>query len=142
MKGIGIFSHSTKEISSFEIVTLHTSGMRYITDHEIVAKGDDKAEVTRYSIRFSDGKDIRIPEKQAVTGMDDVLKILNDCRMLSWDGFFGKHPKNVRDGEMFRLDASVNGGRTIHASGSENFPKDYRKFKDWLYEILSGSDKN
>jgi hypothetical protein len=34
---------------------------------------------------------------------------------------------------MFRLDATVDGGASIRADGSENFPKGYQKLEKVLY---------
>ena len=125
------------QIGSFEIITLHTSGMRFTTDYEIVMQGD-AAEVSQYQIRYVDHEDRRVLEKRALVSKDDVLRLLNECCLLSWDGFFGRHPRNVLDGTMFRLSAVVNGGITIKAEGSQNFPKHYSEFTRGIYELLNG----
>ena len=123
-------------IVSFDVVTLRESGMRYVVEYEIVMK-EDKAEVSQYGIRFSKGEDQRILEKRAVCDAEAIIKLLNDCALLSWDGFNGPHPKNVRDGIMFNLKATVNEGKKIYAAGSENFPRHYRELRDGIYSILS-----
>lgn len=125
-----------KEIVSMQALTLRTSGMRGASEYEIVMKSGN-AEVSRYGIRYSNGTDERVLEQRAECGEERMLKLLNDCRLLSWDGFDGPHPKGVLDGTMFRLSASVNGGRRILAQGSQNFPKHYRELTDGLYEILT-----
>ena len=132
---------SKKLISSFEKVTLRLSGMRHVTEYEIVMK-DGMAEISQYGIRFSEGKDSRVPEKRAVCGEQTALKLMNDCRLLSWDGFHGPHPKGVRDGTTFILRATVNGGRTVSARGSQNFPPRFRDFTDGLRDILEGARKD
>ncbi len=124
-------------IFSFDVVTLRTSGMRGAQEYEIVMKNGE-AEVSFYRIRYTQDDDLRELEERAAVSEDEALKLLNDCRLLSWDGFCGKHPIGVKDGIMFTLSAVVNGGREIKASGSENFPKHYRDFTDRLYKILSG----
>ena len=124
-----------EEITSFENVTLRESGMRGASYVELRAKGDE-AEITRYRLRYSGGKEERVPELQAVCGAERVLRLLNECELLSWDGFDGPHPKNVLDGIMFTLEAAVNGGRRITARGSANFPRHYRVFTDGLYSLL------
>lgn len=124
-----------KNITSFEIVTLRTSGMRFVCEYEIVMK-DAEAEVSEYGIRFSGSEDKRVLERRAVISEQQALKLLNDCRILSWDGFFGSHPRGVKDGIMFSFKAVINDGRIIKADGSQNFPKHYRDFTDGLYEIL------
>ena len=128
---------TSSQIETFEIITLHTSGMRFTTDYEIVMQGD-AAEVSQYQIRYVDHEDRRILEKRALASIDDILRLLNECCLLSWDGFFGPHPRDVLDGTMFRLRAVVNGGITIKAEGSQNFPEHYREFTHGIYEMLNG----
>ncbi len=135
LKSIFAGNVSDGRIVSFDKVTLCESGMRYTVEYEIVTK-DGIAEVSLYSIRYAEKEDRRIPERRAECSIDTVLKLLNDCRLLSWDGFSGAHPKGVRDGIMFRLKAIVNDGKKIYADGSENFPKHYRDFTEGLYNIL------
>ena len=124
-----------ERIKSFESVLLRQSGMRGTTEHEIVMK-EGNAEVSLYRIRYTDGNDQRVPEERSVCSEEAVVKLLNDCDLLSWDGFKGPHPKHVKDGIMFILNAIVNDNRTIHAEGSENFPKHYRELTDGLHAIL------
>ena len=116
-----------EKITSFEIVTLRLSGMRFTTEYE-------------YAIRYEKNEDKRIPQRQMLCSADRILKLLNDCELVSWDGFHGKHPKNVNDGIMFSLNATVNGDRKIRAEGSENFPKHFRELRDGLHAILSQKD--
>ena len=106
----------TEKITYFEIVTLRLSGMRFTTEYEIVMK-DKEAEVVEYAIRYEKNEDKRIPQRQTVCSADRILKLLNDCELVSWDGFHGKHPKNVQDGIMFSLNATVNGDWKIRAEG-------------------------
>ena len=129
-----IFSRDT--VVSFELVKLRTSGMRFTAEYEIVMKSG-AAEVSQYQIRYTQSKDERILDKRASVSEETVLKLLNDCRILSWDGFSGAHPRGVRDGTMFGFEARVNGGRVIKASGSENFPKRYREFMNGINQILN-----
>lgn len=132
-----IFSN---KIESFEIVTLHESGMRYTCEYEIVKK-DGKAEISLYGIKYSREEDRRALEKRVLCDEKTVLDVLNKCGVLSWDGFNGPHPKNVLDGKMFNLKAAVNGDKQIYATGSQNFPRHYRDLTDWLYEILHKEDE-
>lgn len=125
---------SSGKIVSFDTVTLRESSMRYVIEYEILMKADH-AEVSRYGIRLARNEDQRILEKRAVCSTDTVLKLLNKCRVLSWDGFNGPHPMNVKDGIMFTLKANVNEGKKIYATGSQNFPKHYKDFRDGLYAL-------
>ena len=128
-----------KEIVSFETITLRESGMRYTVEYEFKQDGGH-AEITEYGIRYiQGGGDERVPNRRAVCDTAKVLILLNRCDVLSWNGFNGPHPKDVLDGIMFSLSASVNGGVKIYARGSENFPEHYREFKDGLYELLKNA---
>lgn len=130
-----IFKQSDR-IENLEVVTLRVSTMRNVAEYEIVMK-DGKAEVSRYSIRFTHSEDERVLEKRVEVDETYALKLLNDCGVLSWDGFHGSHPRGVTDGTMFNLHATVNGGKKIYATGSQNFPRHYRDLTDGLYEILN-----
>ncbi|MBR3289380.1 MAG: hypothetical protein IKI63_01225 [Clostridia bacterium] len=136
---MSLFKSKPDAITSFEIVTLHLSGMRGMQEYEIVMK-DGQAEVSLYFIRFVQSEDQRELALRGVCPEERMLKLLNDCRMMSWNGFNGPHPKWVLDGTQFRLTATVNGGKPIHASGSENFPKGYYEFERGLYEILNNKE--
>ncbi len=133
-----MFEHRKKKqlIDSFEMVTLSTRGMRCADDYEIVKK-DKTAEVSQYKISYREGKDERILMRRAAVGENDILQMLNNCSILSWDGFHGKHPRGVKDGIMFSFSATVNDGKMIKADGSQNFPKHYRDFTQALHDILS-----
>ena len=126
----------SEKIESFEIVTLRLSGMRFTVEYEIVTNGK-KAEVTEYEIRYEKKEDKRVPKRKTVCSVDKVLTLLNDCELVSWDGFVGNHPKDVKDGIMFSLKATVNSGRKISAHGSENFPKHFREFRNGLNTLLT-----
>ena len=95
-----LFKPKNSQIESFEIITLHTNGMRYSADVEIVMKSDI-AEVSQYQIRYSYPNNERILEKRVLVSTDAVLALLNECKLLSWDDFHGKHPRGVLDGTMF-----------------------------------------
>ena len=123
------------EITTFEIVTLRESGMRYTVEYEIILK-NGQAEISRYGIRYHQHKDERILERRALCDVNSILKVFNDCRILSWDGFNGPHPKGVLDGIMFSFHATVNEGQKISAHGSQNFPRYYKDFTGALHTLL------
>lgn len=131
-----LFGKRAKEkIESFDVVTLRVMNMRSTREWEIEAKGDE-AEISLYFIKFGQQEDVRELEKRAVCPVSQALGLLNGSGVLSWDGFFGKHPRGVLDGTMFDLKATVNGGKKISAHGSQNFPKGYREFTAGLYELI------
>ena len=124
-----------EKIESFEIVTLRESGMRGINEHEITVE-DGRAKVALYFLRWNGHEEERILSESAVVDLDEAIALLNDSRILSWDGFYGRRPKGLLDGIDFRFTANVNGGKTITASGSENFPEGYREFTSGMYRML------
>ena len=128
-----------KQINSFQVVVLKTSGMRGMAEDELRMNGK-KAELSHYRISYAGEDTQRMLEKRAVCEEETVLKLLNDCDLLSWDGFDGPHPKHVQDGIMFTLNATVNENQEISAKGSENFPKHYREFTDGLHAILNANN--
>ena len=125
-------------IESIEKLTLRESGMRFTSEHELKMREND-VEVSRYEIRYTQHRDERILIKRSLISNEAVLKLLNDCKIMKWDGFSGAHPRLVKDGIMFSLTAVVNDGKVIRAEGSQNFPKRYREFTDGLNGLLNGS---
>ena len=123
-----------KNITDFEIVTVRESDMRAVREYEIVRVGDEST-LSVYSISYIEDSGRQL-EKSAVLGADEVIGRLNEFGLIGWDGFRGAHPKNVSDGTMFTLNAVVNGGEKISASGSENFPRHYLDFVRWMRETL------
>ena len=113
--------------------------MRVTQEYEILCRGDE-TEILLYQIFYANGKDERRLEKSAVVKTEKMIEILNSCGFSGWNGFKGEHPKNVSDGDMFRLEAVINDSEKIYAEGSANFPKGYREFVKKLNELLD--DKN
>ena len=126
---------STASIAAFEHVTLSISTMRGIYEYELSQK-DGMAEAASFQMRYSNGKTHRELQERASCDEADVLKLMNDCDLMAWNDFNGKHPKWVQDGRMFQLTAVVNDGKQIQAQGSENFPKHYRDFAQGFTVLL------
>ena len=125
-----------KKIVSFERVFWRISGMRVTFEYEIVRR-DDKAEIYEYEMRCITGGGMeRCPERSAIISSDQMIELLNTYEVIKWDGFHGKHPRGVLDGDMFSFEAVINDGETIHADGSANFPKRFREFCRAVYQLL------
>lgn len=131
---------NAQEITSVELISLSESGMRGTRGYEILMK-DGQTEITEYSIRYSNGEKQRVVEEQVLCGEQELLKLLNDCEIISWNGFHGEHPKDVLDGIMFTFEAHVNGDLIIKADGSQNFPKHYRELTNGIYEMMRTGSK-
>ena len=123
-----------KIVEDFTSIALKEMGMRGSQIYEILPK-DNEAEISLYDIIIVDRKDQKRLAKQATCDKQIILGLLNDFGILSWDGFHGKHPKGVLDGIMFDFNAVID-NKTIHADGSENFPKNYKVFRHKIQEIL------
>ena len=132
-------SKAPEETHYFETINLRISGMRVTQEYEIICRGGE-TEILLYQIFYANGKDERRLEKSAVVKTEKIIEILNSCGFSGWNGFKGEHPKNVSDGDMFRLEAVINNSEKIYAEGSANFPKGYSEFKKELNELLD--DKN
>jgi hypothetical protein len=113
--------------------------MRHVTDYEIVNRGDE-AEISQYAVGYRNGEEVRQLQKRAVCSAKRALKLMNKCRLLSWDGFHGQRPKGIKDGKNCIFKATVNEGKEIYATGSQRFPPCYRDFTDGLYEMLRGAE--
>ena len=134
---MGLFA--VKRVESFSVISWRISGMRSIREYEIIDKGDI-AEVYEYERYYREGKDERQLLRSGTCEKERMLRLLNECNILKWNGFHGKHPRGVKDGEMFSLEATVNEGEQITASGSENFPKYFGEFRRAIGEILVPTD--
>lgn len=123
-------------ITSFSEIGLRLSGMRITEVYEILCRGDE-AELSLYWVRYENHEDKLDLQKRVTVPAADIIGVLNECNIIRWDGFYGKNPPGLLDGTMFRFTATVNGGRTVTASGSNNYPRHYRDFTDALYRMLN-----
>lgn len=138
---LGLFgcgNRTEKTITSIESIMLTLCGMR----GSYVYKFDGEDGLHRYRKVYSGGEDRLELEKSVPCSMQTMIDLTNTCGILRWNGFHGKHPKNVEDGIMFRFEATVNGGQTVKADGSENFPKGYRDFVRALDAMLAESEND
>ncbi len=124
-----------EKIRNYDEICYRLSGMRGSREYEIISK-DKVAEVSEYAIRYA-GEESLVLERRTLCDNEMMIEILNVCDVMSWNGFSGKHPLGVKDGEMLDFKARVNDGKIITASGSENFPKRFRDFHQEINRILS-----
>lgn len=126
----------TEEIHSYKTIKLKINGMRGTREYEINCQGEI-SEISLYRYFYTNRKEERRLEKSAFIGTEEMINILNFCKFADWNGFKGKHPKNVHDGDMFRLEAVINENKTITAEGSANFPNGYNEFLRQIGAILA-----
>ncbi|MCR5042212.1 MAG: hypothetical protein K6C36_08980 [Clostridia bacterium] len=127
-----------KKLDSFDRLELTISGMRVTNRFELVRAGSD-AELTLYEVVYINGEAQDEVVGRARMDYDSALAILNDCRVASWDGFEGRHPHGVLDGEMFTFELFSDGKKTVYAHGSENFPRGYSELRSAFYELLENA---
>lgn len=100
------------------------------TKYEVIRNGDD-AKVTsitrqRYGI---------YSKATRVYKADDLIALLNECEVLSWDRFQGKEGK-----DRFEFTATIN-GKEITAEGSiEDDLEHFDTLTQRLFEMASGID--
>ena len=129
-----------KRIISFESISWRISGMRITREYEIIRRGNE-AEISEYEMRCVTGGGMeRCPERSALIPYDKMVELLNSYEAIKWDGFHGRHPRGVLDGETFSFEAIINDGVNIRAGGSANFPKHFREFCRAVYELLDSGN--
>ena len=118
-------------------MTLTLTGMR----GEWVYQFDgDTEELRRCRVVYSNGEDELVPEASMSCSKQTMLDLFYACEIHRWNGFHGEHPRHVQDGIMFRFEAAVNGGQTICADGSANYPRGYHDFVRTMDEMLAEHD--
>jgi len=137
----GCSGTSGKTITSVETMSLTQRGMRGGQVYKFEIEGD-VTHLRRYREVYSAGEDELVLEVGVPCDSKTMVELMNTCMVFSWDGFHGKHPKNVQDGIMFIFKATVNDGQTIQADGSANFPKGYREFVQALDAMLAESENS
>lgn len=125
-----------KTITSVEAVTLTLRGMRGGTVYKFATQ-TNSPKLCRYREIYSGKEDFLKLEQCTTCSTEVMIELMNTCGISRWNGFHGAHPKNVSDGIMFTLSATVNGGQTIHADGSANYPKGYHEFVRTLNLMLA-----
>lgn len=133
-------SVKNQPIESFDNIVIRVSGMRGACEYHLV-RDEDKARIEFYLVKYGRSvKEDRLELDESKTvELSAALAKLEEVGIMAWDGFSGEHPRDLLDGEMFRLDGVVN-GREIHADGSANFPKNYHVFMRWMNDILRESN--
>ena len=123
-------------ITSYDTIFWRISGMRVTQEYEIVKRGV-QAEVSEYEMYcVTGGGWERQLQRSVLCSEERMLELLNAFPVMKWDGFHGKHPRGVLDGEMFSFQATVNDGISIHAEGSANFPKGFHEFRRAIHLLL------
>ena len=128
-------------ITAYTSLSWNISGMRVSREYEIIHK-DRETEVSEYELRcVTGGGRERQLLRRVLCTEQRMLELLNAFDIMKWDGFHGKHPRGVLDGEMFTFQATVNDGVSIRAEGSANFPKGFREFRSAVHLLLEeGTD--
>ena len=141
---LGLFGcgrEGSKAVTSVETMTLTLHGMRGSYVYKLEEEGGTTV-LRRYREVYRGGEDELKLEASVPCTVQTMIELMNTCGILRWNGFHGKHPKNVSDGIMFDFAATVNGGETIRADGSANYPKGYYEFVRALDEMLAACEND
>ncbi len=131
----GCFGEAKKTVTSVEDMKLIIRTMRGGYVYKFEGEGDE-TELRFYRETYRGGEDELLLELSVSCGEKTMIELMNSFGILRWNGFHGKHPRNVNDGTMFIFTATVNDGQEIFADGSENFPKGYHEFVSALNVML------
>lgn len=130
----GIRPAGEKELLPFERFKFSLQGMSSWSENiEGTRQPDGGLRLEYYLSSVHWNNDIRQEEKQvihALSGSSDfyaeIAVLLGQYQVQRWNGFAGKNPPGVLDGEMGRFNAVLTDGRQISAHGSNNFPQGFR----------------
>ena len=129
-----------KTVTDIEFMSLRLSGMRISEEYEIKANGSQSV-ISYYIFSYANSQEEKLLKKRTQIPTQSVISALNSFDFVKWNGFSGKHPKGVLDGTMFSLTATLNGGKTLSANGSQNFPRHFYEFEQWLYDCLKDCEE-
>ncbi len=134
-----MLAYSIKE-NSKRITSIKTMHLSY-------SNGYGMYENTRYDlVKRADGyyvtiKPSGIPDEEEQEAkvldedIDRIVKILNDNKVIKWDGFH-ESDKYVLDGDSFSFSLTTYEGISISASGYMRWPDNYRNVRGTLVEIF------
>ena len=120
------------EIKSFYITYSNGYAMNYYTRYELDYKdGVYIAKIKPHGIREEDLLEIEV-EKEV---MERIAEILKKYQVNKWDGF-DKTDQGVLDGDSFSFSVSLEGNKTIHASGYMMWPENYSSVRAELDDLF------
>jgi len=128
----------------FENFEIQMQGMeisQYIAEGGKTEKGaylEYYVKIERYNSETDEDYD----EKQIIRRIegdadfyDTLCKILGAYKVTEWDGFQGKNPPGVLDGESGYFKATLSDQSTIYAYGSNNFPANFSGLHSLLRDM-------
>ena len=135
MFDFGFDSNRKIPLDDFVQFSLRISGMRASVEY-IIEKHEDSCLLSYYSHLYNGNERIRKLEEETSLTQEEVQEAFSRFSISKWDGFHGKHPRAVKDGEQFELVITNDGEKAIRADGSANFPRGYRELRQWLDDKL------
>ena len=122
------------KVTDFEEIYITTSPGRGKTTRYIIT---NEGEETKISISVTtsakDGGGNRSEEGYCST--EDMIKLLNECDVLSWNGYDKKGDKNMD----FRFEGNIN-GKEIEAKGKMAYPKTFEDFVEGVEDLCEEGD--
>ncbi|MGN1350456.1 MAG: hypothetical protein ACI4VM_05620 [Anaerovoracaceae bacterium] len=83
--------------------------------------------------------DQEVPVREIEGGpelLSEIQSLFAEAGITSWDGFAGACPPGVMDGSSFSFTCTLTDGRTIQASGTNNYPKNYYQVRKAISDML------
>lgn len=123
--GIG----KSKKVTDFEEIHFSTSpGRGKSTRYTIINEGDE-TEITISVSSSAKGK--KSNKEKGSCSTEEMIELLNDCDILSWDGF----DEEDEDGTLeFEFEGTIN-GKEIEAEGRGAYPKNFEDFIDGVEDL-------
>ena len=126
----GFGAGKSKEVTDFDTITFTTSPGRGKSTRYIITK---RSKNTKISINVTTsarggGED---GDEEGYCSTEEMIKLLNDCEVLSWDGF----DEEDEDGTLiFKFEGTIN-GKEIEAEGRGAYPKYFEDFVDGVEDL-------
>ena len=125
----------------FKSIRLRVQGMMATAREYEALKTKEGVEVSLYDGPWTyDEKMTREDCLQSRKNGDDKFycemgEFFYEIGLEKWDGFNKSNP-DVLDGYTFTFEAETVDGKKMHAYGSNSYPENYRKFEDYLWNII------
>ena len=128
--GIG----KSKKVTDFEEIYFTTSpGRGKSTRYIIINEGEETKITISVSTSARDGSGDR--SEKGYCSTEDMIELLNDCDVLSWNGYDKKGDKDMD----FSFEGTIN-GEEIEAKGKMAYPKNFEDFVDGVEDLCEESD--
>ena len=126
----GFGAGKSKEVTDFEEIYFTTSPGRGKTTRYIITNEGEETKIS-ISVTTSAKNGSGDRSEKGYCSTEEMIKLLNDCEVLSWDGF----DEEDEDGTLiFKFEGTIN-GKEIEAEGRGAYPKYFEDFVDDVEDL-------